>query len=93
MRVSNWKKLLKKQVRDLFYFILPGITFVQGFLRCFRDPIQVPRIENRVLGIRENYHWVPKIREIGSLQVRTGYLIFSLKKTCLSHNIDLCLNN
>jgi len=51
------------------------------FLRCFRDPTRVPRI-------RKNYDWVPRIREnqvprireIGSLQVHTGYLTFSLKK-------------
>jgi len=55
---------------------------VRVFLRRFRDPIQVLRI-------RENYHRVPKIREngvprtreIGSLQIHTGYLTFSLKKT------------
>jgi len=52
-----------------------------GFLRCFRDPIQVPRIENRVPSISENYHRVPRIREIGSLQDHTGYLTFSSKKT------------
>jgi len=51
------------------------------FLRRFRDPIRVPRISNRVPRIRENYHRVPKIREIGSLQIHTGYLTFSLKKT------------
>jgi len=47
----------------------------------FRDPKRVPRI-------RENYHRVPKIRgnrvprirEIGSLQVETGYLTFFKKK-------------
>jgi len=57
------------------------------FLRRFRDPIRVPRISNRVSRIRENYHQVPKIREnrvprireIGSLQIHTGYLAFSLK--------------
>jgi len=50
--------------------------------------MRVPGIENRVPKIRENYHRVPSIREnrvprikeIGSLQVHTGYLIFSLKK-------------
>ena len=60
------------------------------FLRRFRDPIRVPRIDNRVLKIGENYHRVPKIREnrvprireIGSPQVHTGYLTFSFKKTC-----------
>jgi len=59
-----------------------------GFLRRFRDPIRVPRISNRVPRIRENYHRVPKItanrvrriREIGSLQIRAGFLTFSLKK-------------
>jgi len=59
---------------------------------CFRDPIQVPRIENHVPTIRENYHRVsrirenrvPRIREIGSLQVHTAYLTFSLKKTVYS---------
>ena len=30
---------------------------------CFRDPIRVPKIENRVPRISENYHRVPKIRE------------------------------
>jgi len=62
---------------------------MQGFLRCFRDPIRVPRIESRVPRIRENYHQVPRIREnevpriteIGSLLVHTGYLTFSLKKS------------
>ena len=36
---------------------------VQGFLRCFRNTIRVPRIENRVPRIRENYHRVPRMRE------------------------------
>jgi len=36
-------------------------TIYAGFLRCFRDPIRVPRI-------RENHHRVPRIREIGSLE-------------------------
>jgi len=51
---------------------------MQGLLRCFRDTIGVPRIENRVPRIRENR--VPRIGEIGSLQVHTGHLTFSLKK-------------
>ena len=58
------------------------------FLSRFRDPVRVPRISNRVPRIRENYHRVPKIREnrvsrirdIGSLQIHTGYLTFYLKK-------------
>ena len=61
------------------------------FLRCFRDPIRVLRIEYRVPRIRVNHHRVPRmkeyrvprIREIGSLQVHIGYLTFSLKKTAL----------
>jgi len=43
---------------------------VQVFLRCFRNPIRVPRI-------RENYHRVPRI-------VHTAHLTFSLKQTCCS---------
>jgi len=63
----------------------------QSFLRCFTDPIPVARIENWVPRIREDYHRgpsikdnrVPRIREIGSLQIHTGYLTFSLKKLAL----------
>jgi len=52
------------------------------------DPIWVPRIENQVPRISDNCHRVPRIkenqvlriREIGSLQVHTRYLTFSLKK-------------
>ena len=69
----------------------------QGFLRRFRDPIRVPRIENRVPRISENCHRVPRIREnrfprigeIGSLQVHNGYLTFSLKKNWINHNYFL----
>jgi len=72
-------------------------VFTQGFLRYLRNPIRVPRIENWVPRIRENYHRVPrigenrvrKITEIGSLQVHTGYLIF-LKKSNLPQ--ILCCN-
>jgi len=61
---------------------------IRIFLRRFSDPIRVPRISNRVPRIRENYHRVPKIREnrvprikdIGSLQIQTVFLTFSLKK-------------
>ena len=56
------------------------IQYCRCFLRCFRDAIRVPRISNRVPRIRENYHRVPRIREIGSRHVHTGYLTFSLKK-------------
>jgi len=59
-----------------------------GFLRCFRDPIRVSKCENRVPRIRENHHRLPRIREnrdprikeIGSLQLHTGYLTFFLKE-------------
>jgi len=68
------------------------VLYCRFFLRRFRDPILVPRISNRVPRIRENYHRVPKIREnrvprireIGSLQIQTGFLTISLKKTCLT---------
>jgi len=43
------------------------------------DPIRVPRIEN----------WVPRIREIGSLQVHTGYLTLSLKIPELNY-VKIC---
>jgi len=56
----------------------------------------------RVLKIRENR--VPRIREIGSLQVHAGYLTFSLKKTAyitaktgqslaVHHNGKYCTKN
>jgi len=57
------------------------MTFLgPGFLRCFKDPIWVPRIENRVPRFKENYHRVPRIRENGSLQDHTWHLTFSIKK-------------
>jgi len=60
----------------------------QVFLRRFRDPIRVPRI-------RENYHRIPKIRksrvprirEIGSLQIQNGFLTFSLKIVGKSYKV------
>ena len=51
-------------------------------LRYFRGPIRVTRIENWVSKIKGNYHRVPKIREIRSLQVYTMYLTFSFEKNC-----------
>jgi len=68
-------------------FTIVSYKLNQVFLKRFRDPIRVPRISNRVPRIRENYHRVPKIgenrvpriREIGSLQIHTGYLTFSKK--------------
>jgi len=42
--------------------LLVRATYIwAGFLRCFRDPNRVPRIENRVARIRENYHRIPRI--------------------------------
>jgi len=88
----------KSESETVFYLHFYYINSV--FLRCFRDPIRAPRIENRIPRIRENHHGVPRIkenrvpriREIGSLQVHIGYLTFSLKKTwykrrkcCLTH--------
>jgi len=69
-----------------------AVLFKQFFLRRFRDPIRVPKISNWVPRIGGNYHRVPKIlenrvariREIVSLQIHTGYLAFSLKKTGLN---------
>ena len=71
---------------------LCDLQAVGSFFWRFRDPIRVPRIENRVPRIRENCHRVPRIREnriprirqIVSLQIHTGYLTFSLKKPGLS---------
>jgi len=61
----------------LIKIILQGwqIIWLKGrfFIRRFRDPIRVPRISNRV----------SRIREIGSLQIHTGYQTFSLKKKTL----------
>jgi len=62
----------------------------QVFLKRFRDPIRVPRIRekyHRDPTLRENR--VPKIREIGSLQIHSGYLTFSLKKDLLKVIIKL----
>jgi len=55
------------------------VTHIPVFLRRFRDLIRDPRI-------RENYYRVPRIREIGSLQIHTRYLTFSLKKTCIYYS-------
>jgi len=65
------------------------------FLRRFRDPIRLPRIENWVPRIRWNGFLLPRIREnrvlrireIGSLPVHTGYLTFSLKKTDVTMSV------
>ena len=77
-------------VTDCF-FVFEIVLYVRVFLRRFRDPIRVPIIENRVPRFRDNYHRVPRIREnrvprireIGSQVVHTGYLTFSLKQTLL----------
>jgi len=59
-----------------------SLDYNQGFLRCFRDPIRVPRIENRVPRISENDHRVPRIREnrVPKNQYRVPNIFF--KKTC-----------
>jgi len=54
-----------------------NFTLDQVFLTRFRDPIRVPRISNRV----------PRIREIGSLRIHTGYLTFSFKKPALGQKV------
>ena len=54
---------------------------LSSFLRCFRNPIRVPRISNRVPRIRENYHRVPRIRENRVLTGPHRELTFSLKQT------------
>ena len=66
------------------FFTRSRMLFIRVW--CFRDPIRVPRMS-------ENYHRVPRVREIGtleseirSLQVHTGYLTFSLKKNLLLTN-------
>jgi len=55
--------------RDLCTSLVGVKSMKAGFLKCFRDPIRVSRIENWILRIRENYQRVPRIREIG---VSTG---------------------
>jgi len=46
--------------KNLFLLIY-GV--VRVFLRCFKIPIRVPSIENRVHRIKENYHRIPRIKE------------------------------
>jgi len=73
------------------YIFIPQL----GFLRRFRDPIRIPRISNRVPRHRKNYdqvhkireNRVPRIREIGSLQIHTRYLTSSSKKTLPTTNL------
>ena len=74
----------------LFEVVRVSLMTRAGFFqRRFRDPIRVPRISNRVPRIREHYHRaskirenrVPRFRKIGSLQIQTGFLTVSLKKT------------
>jgi len=84
---------LKYNPYEIEYFFEAINLHRTGFLRRFRDPIRVPRIENRVPRISENCHRVPgirenrvpRIREIGYLQIHTGYLTFSFKKTGVEH--------
>jgi len=83
-------KLRAKQTAPAVKVILQFRVFV----RRFRNPIRVPRIENQVPRIRDNHHWalritenrVPRKREIVHLQLRTRYLTFSLNDTPLEFN-------
>ena len=65
--------------RNPYWAMCLKILTKADFLRSFRGPIRVPRIENRV----------PRIRKIGSLQVQSGYVTFSLKNPELK---CLCLS-
>jgi len=72
-----------KTFDNFIFWVLWTIMFSPGFfVRCFRDQFWVPRISknyHRVSRIRENR--VPRIREIGSLQVHTRYPTFSLNNS------------
>ena len=60
-----------------------NMTYLQGFLSFFRDPIRVPENQRKLVPrIRDK--WVPRITEIGYLQVHIGYVTFSLKKLLTS---------
>jgi len=66
----------------VLFRVVHGTYLSRVFLRRLKDPIRVPRIRenyHRVPKIRENR--VPRIREIGSPQIQSGFLPFSLKKT------------
>jgi len=75
-----------------------GLYYIRDFLRRCKGPIRITRIENRVPRIIENNHRVPKIREnrvtrigkAGSLQVHTGCLTLSLKKTLIISCMVFC---
>jgi len=73
--ISKISKLIKNMK------VLPRV-----FLRRFRDPIRVPRIEHRVSTISENHHRVPRIKEnrvpTGSHRVPNIFL----KKNCIIIN-------
>ena len=87
---SGLKERLKRRrrVELMHVFFKKREWQIQVFLRSFRDPSWVLRIVTRVPRIRGNDHRVPRVREnrvpkfreIGSLQVHTGYLTFSFKK-------------
>jgi len=88
----NSELLLKKTQLNVKLFLTLNIRaqpdnfkrisiYDRFFSRRIRDPIRVPRIRenyHRVPTVRENR--VPRIREIGSLQIHTGFLTFCLKK-------------
>jgi len=50
--------------------------FNRFLLRWFRDAFRIPRIENRVPRVREN--WAHRIREIGSPHVHTRFACWKL---------------
>ena len=74
--IPLWAKSISKSFFDLSKVFLKYGVFLQifvfsinrVFLRCFRDPIRVPRISNRVPRIRENYHRALESEKIGSLE-------------------------
>ena len=79
-RKNHWWFLSSTSSSDKGFELCYNI-FANVFQRRFRDPNRVPRISNRVPRAREHYHRVPKIREIGSLQIHTGNLTIFFKKT------------
>jgi len=88
--LQSWNNSPKheKQFYSIWYFkhATSAKCIIQaGIFKAFRDPIRVPRISNRIPKIRKNR--VARFIEIGSLQNQTGFLTFSLKKTCIKVKI------
>ena len=92
-KASSKSQANKNKLKCVLLFVVEHRVFLRRLrdpIRVPRISNRVPRIRenyHRVLKIRENYHRihkirerrVPRIREIGSLQMNTGYLTFSLK--------------